>query len=152
MTKFLQSIKEKAEHMNEVKELQLTDGVTIKYCPRFANTKIADLVTDLLNLVKYCEDNLKDKLPELDSQLNTIVNFLTVKHFTELKEEIKDCDYEEQLKLMYHLCDTYWFSEILLAFEDGELEKIKNAVENSIIIFNRLEELKVGKKTNGKKK
>ena len=152
MTKFLQSIKEKAEHMNEVKELQLTDGVTIKYCPRFANSKVGELVKDLLLLVKEYEEGLKDKLPVLDSQLNHIINFLTVKHFTELKEELKDTSYEEQLKLMYDLMNTGWFGEILLAFEDGELEKVKVAVENSVIIFNRLDELKVGKKTNGKKK
>lgn len=152
MTKFLQSIKEKAEHMNEIKELNLTDDITIKYHPRFSNSKVGELVKDLLLLVKEYEEGLKDKLPVLDSQLNHIINFLTVKHFTELKEELKDTSYEEQLKLMYDLMNTGWFGEILLAFEDGELEKVKVAVENSVIIFNRLDELKVGKKPNDKKK
>lgn len=153
MSKFtIQSIKEKAKYMDEVLELELKDGIKVKYYPRFSNSRVGELVQDLILLVKYVEENMKEQYPNLDLKLNQIVNFLAVKHFTELKSELEGIEYDEQLLLMEDLSKTSWFGEILIAFEDGELEKVSTAVTNSVIILNRLDELKVGKKPNGKKK
>ena len=95
----------------------------IKYNEKFSETKIEELITELFNHIQYDIDHeigyFKNEL-----HLNTYVNFLIIKHFTNLKEVISD-SLEENIitipklrKLRYF---TLMFSEV---FDANEVNRI----------------------------
>lgn len=79
-------------------------GHTIKYYEVFPEKKIDALIEDLYKTMTYVEEN-KIPFPANDTELMNYVLYLTVKHFTHLKDDIGD-KFEDNLKAMEILYDT----------------------------------------------
>lgn len=74
----------------------------ITYYPSFSDDKIGELIKDLFETVKVCESKgVKDF--DDNQYVNEYLSFLTIKHFTSLKNELKGKAYSTHKKAMTEL-------------------------------------------------
>jgi len=96
----------------------------IYYFPKFSEDKINEVFEELLNTGKYCEESKLDKLSTYDKAMEYL-QFLIIKHFTSLKDELKD---EKGLHRVFldHMFDS---AEVIKVLErKNEVEKLGELV------------------------
>lgn len=116
----LTEIKKMAKSANSQKQHVLENGQTITFYPTFPPTLIEEMLKEISTTLS---SNPELKLTE--EQIHKYILFMTVKHFTHLKEQFTGTSLTEQLNEMKSLVDSGCF-EIIVdeIFLPDEIKKV----------------------------
>lgn len=104
----------------------------IYYYPKFSEDKINDIFEELISTSKYCKESKLDKLSTYDKAMEYL-QFLIIKHFTSLKDELDNETFDTHYKTMKAL-EKHGLHRVFLdrMFDSAEVIKVlerKNEVE-----------------------
>lgn len=104
----------------------------IYYHPKFAEDKINEIFEELISTGEYCKENKLDKLSTYDKAMEYL-QFLIIKHFTSLKDELENESFDTHYKTMKAL-EKKGLHRVFLdhMFDSAEVVKVlerKNEVE-----------------------
>ncbi len=100
-----------------------SDGDIIKFYPTFPQGKIDELLEELRKDIIYANDN-DIELTHDDNFFISYIMFLSVKHFTSLKNSISD-KLENKIQIFEHMKDSGYFNIIVdEVFLPSELSKV----------------------------
>lgn len=71
----------------------------IYYHPKFAEDKINEIFEELITTGEYCKENKLDKL-QTDDEVTEYLQFLIIKHFTSLKDELENKSFDTHYETM----------------------------------------------------
>lgn len=145
---FAKHLENEVNRLNEVRELKLTDELTVKYYKRFTNDKITELVVDLIKLIGETK-NFEKPYPANDLDMRSFVNFLIIKHFTDFKAEISELNAEAHIAMLFEMAKTSWYADILNAFDAEDVEKVHESIKKISDALNKADE--IANKKKGKK-
>lgn len=140
----ISKILDEAKELDRV-ETYVINGVTnevIKYNPVFDELKINEILKEIQEKIEYIEKN-NINFPKDDDEFYKYVCFLMIKKFTHFSSEIAD-DLETQLAQMNALFRLGYFELIIgEIFNQDEIARVINKVENLLVLADRLESLKL---------
>lgn len=117
---------ELANEMDKIEKLYLDkeNDKFITYYPKFSDDKINELFQDLNNTIIHCKE-IDSKLLENDAQEAEYLQFLIVKHFTSLKDELDDKSVDVHFETKKAL-EKSGLQRLLLdhVFDSNEIHKI----------------------------
>lgn len=104
----------------------------IYYHPKFAEDKINEIFEELISTGEYCKEN-KLELLQTDDKVIEYLQFLIIKHFTSLKDELENKSLDTHYKTMKAL-EKNGLHRVFLdhMFDSAEVIKVldrKNEVE-----------------------
>ncbi|QIC46292.1 hypothetical protein GAG94_03605 [Lysinibacillus sphaericus] len=104
----------------------------IYYYPKFSEDKINDIFEELISTSKYCKENKISKLQK-DDQVTEYLQFLIIKHFTSLNDELGNESFDTHYRTMKALGKNGLHRVFLdHMFDSAEVIKVlkrKNEVE-----------------------
>lgn len=85
----LATVKKRIEELHKKQKFYLDkeNDEFIYFYPKFSEKKINEALEELFITITYCQENKLDKLKD-DNQILQYLQFLIIKHFTSLKEEL----------------------------------------------------------------
>lgn len=129
------SLVKEAKDMDKYSKHVFGDGTHIMYNKKFSEDKINDLLVELLTHIKYKFENNFDYFNNY-LQIKTYVNFLIIKHFTKLGDEIKDSTLEDNISMLELLGTTGKFRPIFEeVFPDEEVYKVNDRLHELEDLF-----------------
>lgn len=108
----LSDIKNQLELLNETKRHNFTEDIHIDYDILFSYSKIDKLFEDLIKLIEEAKSKNIDYLKD-DAQIVEFLQFLIVKHFTSLHDELNNQSLELHIATMSEMYDRGWLTFIL---------------------------------------
>lgn len=115
----LSDIKNQLELLNETKRHNFTEDIHIDYDVLFSYSKIDKLFEDLIKLIEEAKSKNIDYLKD-DAQIVEFLQFLIVKHFTSLHDELDNQSLELHIAAMSEMYDRGWLTFILDKLLDKE--------------------------------
>ena len=115
----LSDIKSQLELLNETKRHNFTEEIHIDYDVLFSYSKIDKLFDDLIKLNEEAKSKNIDYLKD-DAQIVEFLQFLIVKHFTSLHDELINQSLELHIATMSEMYDRGWLTFVLDKLLDKE--------------------------------
>lgn len=141
----LSEVKKRIEELHKKQKFYLDkeNDEFIYYYPKFSEKKINELLDELLITIKYCQENKLDKLKDEDKILQYL-QFLIIKHFTSLKDELDNKPFNIHLETKESLEESGLYRIFLdHMFDPSEvhdvLDRFNDIVKLGADIINELE-------------
>lgn len=124
----LADIQKNADELNKKQKFYIDKniGKFIYYYPKFSKRKKTMLINDLASTFEYAQQKNLDFFKN-DHELQHYILFLIIKHFTELKAELKDKSIETHFATMHNLVEIGWYDVFLL--EMFSVQEISSVLE-----------------------
>lgn len=124
----LSDIQKKVDELNKKQKFHIDKdlGKFIYYYPKFSQRKVTMLINDLASTIEYVQQNNLDFFKN-DNELNHYILFLVIKHFTDLKTELKDKSIETHFATMHNLVEIGWYNLFLM--EMFNIHEVVNVLE-----------------------
>lgn len=105
------------------KPIKINDKVTLYYAEKFGQTKIDELLTELLETVNFTSTT--EGVEEMDNvSILMYLNFLIVKHFTNLQEAMEGLDFYQNIEASVKAYDKGWVNIVIETMDVVELSKV----------------------------
>ncbi len=141
----LAEVKKRVQELHKKQKFYLDkeNDEFIYYYPKFSEKKINELLDELLITIKYCQENKLDKLNDDDRTLQYL-QFLIIKHFTSLKEELDNKSFDIHFETKESLEETGLYRIFLdHMFDPSEvhdvLDRFNDIIKLGADILNELE-------------
>jgi len=141
----LAQVKERVKELHKKQKFYLDkeDDVFVEYYPKFSEKKINQTLEELFLTITYCQDNKLDKLNS-DDKIMQYLQFLIIKHFSSLKEELDKESFDIHFKTKDELEETGLYRIFLdHMFDPAEvyevLDRMNDVVKLGADIANELE-------------
>ena len=103
--------------------IKIDNKVTLYYCKKFGQTKIDEVLTELADTVNFTLEN-NDVEDMDDASVLMYLNFLIVKHFTNLQEAMVGLDYYQNIEASVKAYDKGWVNIVIDAMDVLEVSKV----------------------------
>lgn len=130
----LSDIQKQVSELDKIEKFYLDkeNDQFIYYNPKFAEDKINEVFEELISTGEYCKENKLDKLSTYDKAMEYL-QFLIIKHFTSLKDELENKSFDTHYETMKAL-EKNGLHRVFLdhMFNSAEVIKVlerKNEVE-----------------------
>lgn len=156
----LTQIKSSAKSNREIETYEFDSSTTLKYYGVFPDSMVQECLKDMQSLMQEMEKinkstDPKDKKNKVEFDDNTMIQFITflsIKHFTGLKSQIKG-DFVQHISTMKDLVDSGWYKRIVDEVLDpkqiyrvmesvgdvlGSMQALSHVVESSQKQFQKL--------------
>ncbi|EON72841.1 hypothetical protein [Lysinibacillus sphaericus] len=130
----LADIQQNADELNKKQKFHIDkdQGKFIYYYPKFSKRKVTILINDLASTIDYVQQNNLDFFKN-DHELQHYVLFLVIKHFTDLKTELKDKPIESHFATMNNLVEIGWYDLFLTEmFTMQEISKVLEEISKRL--------------------
>ncbi|MGE7840762.1 hypothetical protein ACQKNX_08215 [Lysinibacillus sp. NPDC093712] len=141
----LSDVKQRVKELHKKQKFYLDkeDDVFIEYYPKFSEKKINQTLEELFITITYCQENEIDNLNS-DDKIMQYLQFLVIKHFTSLKEELDKKPFDIHFKTKNELEETGLYRIFLdHMFDPAEvyevLDRMNDVVKLGTDIANELE-------------
>lgn len=131
----LVDIQKNADELNKKQKFYIDKnlGKFIYYYPKFSKRRKTMLINDLASTFEYVQQNNLDFFKN-DHELQHYILFLIIKHFTELKAELKDKSIETHFATMHNLVELGWYDLFLM--DMFSVQEISHVLEEISKQFN----------------
>lgn len=117
----------KLKDKNKIYDEQFTidvDGYEVKINKYWNPTKISEMVANTLDAVQEYKSN-----PELDLVISSYLNIQMLAHFSSLNIPKDKDKFDQQLQWINQLIDAGYYTQIVEALPEEEVEKVQKEVE-----------------------
>ena len=105
------------------KPIKINDKVTLYYAEKFGYEKIDELLTELMDTYNFTLNT--DGVESMDdASVLMYLNFLIVKHFTNLQEAMDGLDYYQNIEASVKAYDKGWINIVIDTMDVVELSKV----------------------------
>lgn len=126
-------INKQAKEINKMSRYysSIDNGEThIDYYPFFSNSKIDELLTELIMSTNECKEKGLDYLRN-DEEIIMYAYFLIIKHFTALKKQLDKKTIEFHFTVLNNLYDKGYYEEFINEmFDENEVQKVIDKMHN----------------------
>ena len=139
----LKSIEKQYKNINKYSThpLKCKDGESIRYYEKFSEKKIQKLLEEANNDLVYDVENELYLISDDETNFIKYIYFLTIKHMTELKNEIPD-SFEEKISIFNQIEDIGLFHEMLEdVFDPAEVSKVIDYMTSFALMAQRIKEI-----------
>lgn len=97
----LSDIQKQVSELDKIEKFYLDkeNDQFIYYYPKFSEDKINEIFEELISTGEHCKENKLDKL-QTDDEVTDYLQFLIIKHFTSLKEELENKSFDTHYETM----------------------------------------------------
>ena len=103
--------------------IEINDKVTLYYAQKFGYDKIDELLTELVETYNFTV-NTENVEPMDDASVLKYLNFLIVKHFTNLQEATEGFDFYQNIEVSAKAYDKGWIKVVIDELDYIELSKV----------------------------
>ena len=139
----LKSIEKQYKNINKYSThpLKCKAGESIRYYEKFSDKKIQELLAEANKDLVYDAENELYLISDDDTKFIKYVYFLTIKHMTELKNEIPD-SFEEKISIFNQIEEIGLFREMMEdVFDPAEVSKVIDYMANFALMAQRVKEI-----------
>lgn len=136
----LNRVTELKNEMYEMKEFYLNDNDYIDMYIKFPKTIVDEMVNDALDITRKAKEDGKLLIAN-ELELKILINFMIIKHFTSLKEQMDGLDYQTHIAIMSEMIDSRLYATIIQAFDQKEVDMVHELVLNLLTVMDEARKL-----------
>lgn len=136
----LNRVTELKNEMYEMKEFYLNDNDYIDMYIKFPKTIVDEMVNDALDITRKAKEDGKLLIAN-ELELKILINFMIIKHFTSLKEQMDGLDYQTHIAIMSEMIDSRLYATIIQAFDQQEVDMVHELVLNLLTVMDEARKL-----------
>lgn len=134
----LNRITELKNEMYTMEKFFVNETDYIEFYPKFPKTIVDEAVEDALKITNEAKQDGK-LLINNDLELKIFMNFMIIKHFTNLKEQLDGLDYQTHVAVMSEMIDNRLYASIIQNFDKEEVEMVHELVSNLLTVMQEAE-------------
>lgn len=130
----LNRITELKNEMYTMEKFFVNDTDYIEYYVKFPKTIVDEAVEDALKITNQAKEDGKILINN-DLELKIFMNFMIIKHFTNLKEQLDGLDYQTHVAVMSEMIDNRLYAMIIQNFDKDEVQMVHDLVSNLLTVM-----------------